>query len=318
MVASAKKFVPILIAIMGMAFATYLSIKGLKKIIKIDLITALGIGTVVGIFLYFIVKPLVAKASNRLLNHRNDINKLFTIPLIFAAALLSFAHGANDVANAIGPLAAINDAVMNASIAKKASIPLWVMMVGAFGIAVGLALYGPKLIRTVGSEITELDQMRAWSVAMASSIVVIIASALGLPVSSTHIAIGGIFGVGYLRTYIEGHYQDKVEGIKLAHTEALHKSVDNLREKILIVETDSEKEDIEKEISRKKQELEDIRLGKIDFSKKEKKALKKLKKEKYVKKEMLVKIAAAWIITVPASAILSAVLFFTIKGIMVN
>ena len=318
MIASAKKFVPILIALMGMAFSTYLATKGLKKIIKIDLITALGIGATIGIAIYFIVKPMVAKASEKLINHRKDINKLFTIPLIFAAALLSFAHGANDVANAIGPLAAINDAIINSEISSKASIPLWVMMVGAFGIAVGLALYGPKLIKTVGSEITELDQMRAWSVAMASSIVVIIASALGLPVSSTHIAIGGIFGVGFLRTYIEGHYQDKVEGIKLAHTEALHKKIDDLKEKILIVDTESEKEDMKKEINNKKQELEDIRLGKIDFTKKEKKALKKLEKEKYVKKEMLIKIAAAWLITVPASALLSAMLFFTIKGIMIN
>ena len=77
--------------------------------------------------------------------------------MIFAAALLSFAHGANDVANAVGPLAAINDAIVHGGIAQKAAIPLWVMMVGAIGIAVGLALYGPKLIRTVGSEITELD-----------------------------------------------------------------------------------------------------------------------------------------------------------------
>lgn len=84
------------------------------------------------------------------------------MPLIFAAALLSFAHGANNVANAVGPLAAINDALTNGGVSTKASIPLWVMMVGAIGIALGLALYGPKLIRTVGSEITELDKMRAF------------------------------------------------------------------------------------------------------------------------------------------------------------
>ena len=92
---------------------------------------------------------------------------------------------------------------MTGGISTKAGIPLWVMAVGAIGIAIGLALYGPKLIRTVGSEITELDQMRAFSVAMAASITVIIASQLGLPVSSTHIAVGGIFGVGFLREYLE-------------------------------------------------------------------------------------------------------------------
>src|SRR5690606_14845995 len=128
--------------------------------------------------------------AHLLSNTKESINTLFTIPLIFAAALLSFAHGANDVANAIGPLAAIADTVMHGNVTDKASIPIWVMMVGALGIAIGLALYGPKLIRTVGHEITELDKMRAFCIAMAAAVTVIIASQLGLPVSSTHIALG--------------------------------------------------------------------------------------------------------------------------------
>ena len=128
--------------------------------------------------------------------------------------LLSFAHGANDVANAIGPLAAINDAVMSSEISSKVDIPFWVMAVGAVGIAIGLALYGPKLIKTVGSEITELDQMRAFSIAMAASITVIIASQLGLPVSSTHIAVGGVFGVGFLREYLDSNESRFLQHIK--------------------------------------------------------------------------------------------------------
>lgn len=138
-------------------------------------------------------------------NTRASVNSLFNIPLVFAAALLSFAHGANDVANAIGPLAAINDAIVNVEIASKVSIPFWVMAVGAFGIVIGLTLYGPKLIKTVGSEITELDQMRAYSIAMAAAFTVIVASQLGLPVSSTHIAVGGVFGVGFLREFLDNN-----------------------------------------------------------------------------------------------------------------
>jgi len=92
-----------------------------------------------------------------------------------------------------------------------------VMMIGALGIALGLALYGPKLIKTVGSEITELDQMRAFSIAMAASITVIIASQLGLPVSSTHIAVGGVFGVGFLREYLKTSYAKKIDEIKEHH-----------------------------------------------------------------------------------------------------
>ncbi len=111
---------------------------------------------------------------------RESINLLFTIPLIFAAALLSFAHGANDVANAVGPLAAVYDALSTTAVSTKVAIPLWVMVVGGVGISVGLALFGPRLIRTVGSEITELDQMRAFSIMMAAAITVVIASQLGL------------------------------------------------------------------------------------------------------------------------------------------
>src|SRR5690606_26714902 len=140
---------------------------------------------------------------------------------IFAAGLLSFAHGSNDVANAVGPLAAIVDIVTHegAQIGGAAAIPVWVMMVGAVGIALGLALYGPKLIRTVGSEITELDQMRAFCLAMAATLTVIIASQLGLPVSSTHIAVGGVFGVGFLREYLKRNYDRMVAEIKAHHPE---------------------------------------------------------------------------------------------------
>jgi inorganic phosphate transporter, PiT family len=212
-ISAAKMWVPIFVAIMSWAFVTYLTLKGLKKIWpsivdalvflpeanKPSFIVAAIFGLIVAIIVYFIVKQTVSTRATKLENTRGSINLLFTVPLIFAAALLSFAHGANDVANAIGPLAAINDAVVTGGISTKAGIPFWVMGVGALGIALGLALYGPKLIRTVGSEITELDQMRAFSVAMAASITVIIASQLGLPVSSTHIAIGGIFGVGFFK-----------------------------------------------------------------------------------------------------------------------
>jgi PiT family inorganic phosphate transporter len=183
MVAAAKRMMPILVALMALAFGTYLALKGLKKIWKIDFLTALAIGTACAVVAYTVVKPLIRKFAKQLVNEKSSINSMFTIPLIFAAALLSFAHGANDVANAVGPLAAIHDAVVNGGVVTKASIPIWVMAIGAIGIVLGLALFGPKLIRTVGSEITQLDQMRAFCVAMAAAVTVIIASQMGLPVS---------------------------------------------------------------------------------------------------------------------------------------
>jgi inorganic phosphate transporter, PiT family len=313
MIESAKKIVPILVTIMSIAFITYLMLKGIKKIVKIDFPTALAIGSSVGLAIYFIINPLISKAANKLENNRVSVNTLFTIPLIFAAALLSFAHGANDVANAIGPLAAINDAVMSGGeFGGKVGIPLWVMGVGAIGIAIGLALYGPKLIKTVGSEITELDQMRAFSIAMAAAITVIIASQLGLPVSSTHIAVGGVFGVGFLREYLDNSEKKFLKTVKTKFKED-KKELDKLQKEFNDLDAieNKSKEQYERVIELFK-EIEEMQ----ELVKEEKKEFKSAKRIQYVKRDAVKKIAAAWVITVPAAAVLSASVFFMIKGIM--
>ncbi|MGB0713007.1 MAG: inorganic phosphate transporter, partial [Gammaproteobacteria bacterium] len=138
MLEAGKKMVPILVALMAWAFGTYLVLKGLKKIWKVEIGYALLIGLGIAVAIYFIVAPLIRRAAGSLSNDKDSINQLFTMPLIFAAALLSFAHGANDVANAVGPLAAVADAIVEGGIHAKAAIPLWVMMIGAVGIAIGL------------------------------------------------------------------------------------------------------------------------------------------------------------------------------------
>lgn len=307
MLESARKVVPILIGIMVFAFSTYLVMKGLKKIWKTDFTTALSVGAIIGVAAYIFVKPMVKKASLSLENNKNAVNSLFTLPLIFSAALLSFAHGANDVANAIGPLAAINDALVNATISSKAAIPLWIMLVGGLGIAFGLALYGPKLIKTVGSEITELDKTRAFCVAMAAAITVILASQLGLPVSSTHIAVGGIFGVGFLREYLKQSYDKKVAEIVSHSEDAGHDSV----------QTDKfVKQFMQSGVEEKRILLKELKglAEAAPISKKERKGLKKATKQELVKRSALLRIAAAWIITVPASASLAAMLFYTLLG----
>lgn len=230
-------------------------------------------------------------------DERSDLNLLFTIPLIFAAALLSFAHGANDVANAVGPLAAIYDAMTHAVISQKAAIPLWVMVVGGLGISVGLALFGPRLIRTVGSEITELDQMRAFSIMMAAAITVVLASQLGLPVSSTHIAVGAVFGVGFLREWLDSQNMKEKQKVLFVEVEK-HK---RLKEKLQLLTHEEYKERIEL-------------LEEIKAQKKRIKRIKNILRENYVKRGLIKKIIAAWVITVPAAAILSAVIFYMLKG----
>lgn len=200
-IAAARVWVPVLIGVMAGTFAIYLAIKGLGRVVRIDLGSAALIGLAVAVATTIAMRPVIARQSEGLENRNKSLKVLFSIPLVFSAALLSFAHGANDVANAVGPLAAIVHAVQEGASAERVAIPLWVMMIGAVGLSVGLILFGPKLIRMIGSEITKLNAMRAYCVALAAAITVILASWLGLPVSSTHIAVGGVFGVGFFREW---------------------------------------------------------------------------------------------------------------------
>ena len=305
MLQSARKIVPLLISLMIWAFSTYLITKGLKKIWEVDITIAAIIGLALAVSVFFIIRPIINKASLKLENSKFGVNSLFTIPLIFAAALLSFAHGANDVANAVGPLAAINDAIFSGGVATKASIPLWVMMIGALGISIGLALYGPKLIRTVGSEITELDKMRAFCVAMAASITVIIASQLGLPISSTHTAVGAIFGVGFLREHLKRSYFVMIDEIRKHH-------INDEPEKVATFLLQFQQASIDT----KGQMLKDLKAKSSDshLTKKDRKSLKKVYHQELVKRSHFYKIAAAWVVTVPFSGLLAAMIYFTIRG----
>jgi PiT family inorganic phosphate transporter len=181
------------------------------------------------------------------------------------------------------------------------------MMVGALGIALGLSLYGPKLIRTVGSEITELNKIRAFCVAMAAAITVIIASQLGLPVSSTHIAVGGVFGVGFLREYLKRD-ELSIEGQIMEH------HIDKDPEEVAKILAQF----AETSIEGKHYMLQELKANskKGALTKAERKKLNKIYKTQLVKRSQLLRIAAAWVITVPASALMAALLFFMIKGMM--
>ncbi len=278
-VTAAKKWVPVLVGIMAAAFSMYLTMKGLKKIWKPGFEVVLLIGVVFFVGTWVGVKPVIAKAAANIENRRRAVSDLFTIPLIFSAALLSFAHGANDVANAVGPLAAVVGVASGADMGGKVELPLWILIVGALGIAAGLMLFGPKLVRKVGEQITKLDRARAYCVALSAAITVIIASKLGLPVSSTHIAVGGIFGVGFFREYLTNRKKrqrlEKVlpepsrPGEKKGRAEALERLT-------------------------KKQE--------------------KARKRKLVRRQHLSTIVAAWLITVPLSALLAAMIYWVMSA----
>jgi len=264
-IAAARRWVPILVGLMAGAFAAYLSVKGLKRIVRIDLETALMIGVASGVLIWALTVPLIKHQSKGLENRNKSLKVLFGLPLVVSAALLSFAHGANDVANAVGPLAAIVHATEFGDFAARVEIPTWVMVIGALGISFGLFLFGPKLIRMVGSQITKLNPMRAFCVALSAAITVIVASWLGLPVSSTHIAVGGVFGVGFFR---EWHMEKRLRNSSNAHAEV-------------------------------KRVLPEER-----------------RRRKLVRRSHFMTIVAAWVITVPAAAAMSAVIFLGLNALL--
>ncbi len=308
--AAAVRWVPVLVAAMAFASVTYLITKGLGKLIQVDVMVAYGCGAAGAVITYMVVRPMLKSRLGQIENSKEGVNALFTMPLIFSAALLSFAHGSNDVANAIGPLAAIVEVVRTGTdeIHTMAPIPLWVMMIGALGLSIGLWLYGPKLIRTVGSEITEIDRMRAFCIAMSATLTVIVASQLGLPVSTTHIAVGAVIGVGILREFLKTSYAKKIEEIKSHHLDN-DPEVDKF---IARFNTAS--------IAKKGQMLEELKQAAQEnhslLSKQERKGLKTVYRTELVKRSLVLKIIAAWLVTVPATALLAAMLFYTIRGMM--
>nr|WP_240969557.1 inorganic phosphate transporter [Sneathiella limimaris] len=270
--AASRKWVPLLVAIMAGVFSCYLVMKGLKKVWKPDFVTLLILSLSIAGLTFAIVRPIIARASAKMENRNKSIRTLFTIPLIFSAALLSFAHGANDVANAVGPLAAIVSISSSGSVEGTVGIPFWVMLIGAVGLSAGLFLFGPKLIKTVGDEITKMNPMRAFCVALSAGITVLIASALGLPVSSTHIAVGAVFGVGFFREWI----------------------------------TEKRAREFRKEQQRQKINPEsNLPEGELPPE-------SNRQKKKLVRRSHVFTIAAAWIITVPCAALLAAGIFMVL------
>lgn len=207
--AAARFWLPILIGGMIFAFSAFFFIKALDRILVVHWALAFLISALLGGIAWMVSGPLIVRQTFGLENRTQSLKKLFVWPLMGAASVLSFAHGANDVANAVGPVAAIVE-VQRAQTAvfdpwvlaeSGAKMPIWVSAIGAFGISLGLLLFGPRLIRVVGQRITKLNPIRAFCVSLSAAVTVLLATSFGLPVSSTYIAVGAIFGVGFYREW---------------------------------------------------------------------------------------------------------------------
>ncbi len=201
----AKKWGPFYVFLVGFIVSLVTLFKGLKHL-KIDLSIPMSfiIATLFGIIVAIIGRMMINKVkvdedADRDF-HYASVEKAFTPLMIFTACAMAFAHGSNDVANGIGPLAAVVSIVQSGGeVAQKAALPLWILLLGGTGIVVGLATMGYKVMQTIGTKITPLTPTRGYCATLAAATTVVVASKTGLPVSTTHIAVGAVMGVGLAR-----------------------------------------------------------------------------------------------------------------------
>ncbi|MFC0268065.1 inorganic phosphate transporter [Kushneria aurantia] len=204
--AAARRYVPAYMFMVGFIIAMVTLLKGLSHVgLELSftdaLLWSLGIGatiTVLGILLEQRISVDTHNGRDRF--HFSGVERIFGVLMMFTACAMAFAHGSNDVANAVGPLAAVVSVVSHhGEIGGSAVLPWWILILGGGGIVVGLVTYGHRVIATVGTGITELTPSRGFAATLAAATTVVIASGTGLPISTTHTLVGAVLGVGLAR-----------------------------------------------------------------------------------------------------------------------
>jgi len=201
---NARKYVPIYIFAVGFILALVTLLKGLKHI-GLDLSTgeSVMVATASG-FITMIIGIAAIKRIKIIPDEDVDfrftnVEKIFGVLMVFTACGMAFAHGSNDVANAVGPVAAIVSIVKTGAVTQNSPLATWILLLGGVGIVIGLATYGWRVIRTVGKNITELTPSRGFAAELAAASTVVIASGTGIPISTTHTLVGAVLGVGIAR-----------------------------------------------------------------------------------------------------------------------
>lgn len=205
----AKRLIPVYIWIVGFMISMVTILKGLKHLgLELDFglgskfANALPLSMAIGILIalvgaYFLREIQYVEDED---TRFSSVERVFGVLMVFTACSMAFAHGSNDVANAVGPLAAIANIVQSGGlVSSTAPMPAWILLTGAAGIVVGLATYGWKVIATVGQKITELTPSRGFAATLAAATTVVFASGTGLPISTTHTLVGAVLGVGLAR-----------------------------------------------------------------------------------------------------------------------
>ena len=202
---SAIRWVPAYAFLVGFVMALVTLFKGLKHLnldlsIPMSFLLATAFGLVVGLFgRHAVSRVKIDPSADRAFQFTN-VERIFAPLMILTACAMAFAHGSNDVANGIGPLAAVLALVRSGGdVSQTSELPLWLLVLGGGGIVLGLATYGYRVIQTIGKSITELTPSSGFCATMAAAATVVLASRTGLPVSTTHIAVGAVMGVGVAR-----------------------------------------------------------------------------------------------------------------------
>ena len=203
--ARAQRYGPVYVFLVGFIIALVTLFKGLKHL-KLELtpfasvVAAVAFGLVVALVGRALIRRVQVDPTADRQFHYASVEKVFAPMMIFTACSMAFAHGSNDVANGIGPLAAVVAIIQSGGeVTQTSSLPIWILFLGGGGIVVGLATLGYKVMQTIGKRITELKPTRGFSAELAAATTVVLASRTGLPVSTTHILVGAVVGVGLAR-----------------------------------------------------------------------------------------------------------------------
>lgn len=203
--ASAKRWVPMYMFFVGLLIGMVTLLKGLKHVgVKVSFLESFMYSVGIGFFVMAIGYMLLRRVKLNPEENRDfrftSVERVFSVLMIFTACAMAFAHGSNDVANAVGPLAAVYNIVTSGGeIASKSAMPAWILLLGGGGIVLGLATYGYKVMGTIGRKITELTPSRGFAAELGAAATVVFASGTGLPISTTHTLVGAVLGVGMAR-----------------------------------------------------------------------------------------------------------------------
>jgi PiT family inorganic phosphate transporter len=200
----AKRYVPVYMFLAGFTITLVTILKGLKHVgldisIRDAYILAIGIAVAIALVGAVLIRRIQPDPKAEKSQHFYTVERVFGVLMVVTACGMAFAHGSNDVANAIGPLAAVVSVAQNGTVMAKAAVPLWILMLGGAGIVIGLATFGIRVISTVGKKITQLTPSRGFAAELAAATTIVIASGTGIPISTTHTLVGAVLGVGLAR-----------------------------------------------------------------------------------------------------------------------